>query len=91
MISFEKLGFIPFSDEDLVKELDQIWKDQIESNPYFGAHSNLSSSKWIGVIGKLYDANGNEVTDYAEAAFSVLSDDYLEIDSKNKIITVVKK
>ena len=90
MTSFEKLGFIPFSDEDLVKELDEVWKDQIESNPYFGPHSNLSSSKWIGVIGKLYDANGNEVTDYSEAAFSVLSEDYLEIDNKNKIITVIK-
>ena len=89
-LSFEKLGFRPFSAEEISNELNEIWKEEIESNPYFNTHIVIDKDIWYGAIGKCFDENGLEVSN-TEAVYSVLSDDLIYFDQKNKVVRILQK
>ena len=89
-LSFKKLGFLPISEQNLIDLENEVWNNEIYSNPYFNEHIIISKDLYYGVIGKSFDALGNETNNEDEVAFRVLSSKIIKIDNKNKKISLMK-
>lgn len=89
-LSFKKLGFLPISEQNLVNLEDQVWSNEIYSNPYFDQHIIINKNLYYGVIGKSFDSLGNETNDEDKVAFRVLSSKIIKIDDSKKRISIVE-
>lgn len=88
-LSFEKLGFKPFTSQEIVDELNEVWKDEITSNNYLDYHVIIDDKLWVGAVGSTFDENGNEVNPEF-SAFSVMDNNIIIFDEVNQTVNLEK-
>lgn len=90
-MTFDQFGFTPISNDDIADMLNEIWADEIENNPYFPIHSNISDDIWYGVTTRMYDEYGILVHNLNDAAYKITDQNLLKIDTGTKISRIIKK
>lgn len=89
-LSFDQLGFTPISDTALVEMMNEEWKEEIESNPYFPEHAIVTEIEWYGVAVRLYDEYGIRVHNLNDAAYQIADPDILRINVQNRSSRIIK-
>lgn len=89
-LNFEHFGFTPITDSMIIDIMNNEWKDEIESDPYFYEHSVMNDDEWYGMTTRLYDEYGIRVHTLDESAYSITDDNLLRINTENKLSRIVK-
>lgn len=89
-ISFKHFGFIPMTNEMLIDMMNEEWKYEIETNPFFPEHSIITDDEWYGMSTRLYDEYGILVHNLNEAAYNASDPNILRINVKSKLSRIVK-
>lgn len=89
-IKFEALGFKPITNDEIIKMLDEVWADEIESNPYFPKHTIVSENDWYGAVAVMYDEYGNTVHSPALAAYHIADTDIIRISTDTNTARVIR-
>lgn len=88
-LTFEDLGLVPFTEEDLIKLLNEEWKEEIDKG-LINPHTNISDDAWYGMVVKMFDENGNQVKDINLAAYKIFDSNIIKINSDTKISKIIK-
>lgn len=89
-LSFDHFGFIPMSDEMIIEIMNEEWKDEIGSDPYFPEHSIMTDAEWYGMTARLYDEYGIRVHTLDESVYKITDTNLLRINANNKLSRIVK-
>ena len=89
-MSFEHFGFIPMTDNMITDILNEEWKDEINSDPYFPEHSVMTDAEWYGMTARLYDEYGIRVHTLDESVYHIFDNNVLRINTNSKLSRIVK-
>lgn len=87
-LSWEQLGFKPITEQMIIDMLNEEWADEIASG-LLPQHTIVSDEDWYGMVTRLYDEDGNSVTDVDTSAYNVTSDQVLGVNTKYRIARLV--
>lgn len=88
-LSFEQIGIRPITDIQIINELNDEWKEEIESDHYLGEHFIINDHEWYGVIGFGFNEYGEIVTNPDQIIYSILNKKIININDLNKKINII--
>ena len=88
-LTWGQFGFIPMSRQMIVEMLNEEWKDEIESGTA-ESHEVVSDEDWYGMAARLYDEYGVLVHNLNEAAYKIVDDNLLKINTNSKLGRIVR-
>jgi hypothetical protein len=89
-LSFEHFGFKPIDETNIIDIMNDEWKEEIGSDPYFPEHSVMTDAEWYGMTARLYDEYGIRVYTLNESVYSIADSNLLRININNKLSRIVK-
>lgn len=89
-MTFEDFGFTPLTGAQIIEILNDIWAEEIDTDPYFQQHSVMSDDEWYGMAARLYDEYGIRVHTLDEAAYKVSNSNMIKINTKSKLTRIVR-
>ena len=88
-LSFEQIGIRPITDIQIINELNDEWKEEIESDHYLDEHFIINDHEWYGVIGFGFNEYGEIVTNPDQIVYSILNKKIININDLNKKINII--
>lgn len=89
-LSFEHFGFKPIEETNIIDIMNDEWREEIGSDPYFPEHSVMTDAEWYGMTARLYDEYGIRVHTLNESVYSIYDSNLLRININNKLSRIVK-
>lgn len=89
-MTFEQFGLKPISDEMIVDMLNEVWAEEIKNN-IIGERSVINDNEWYGMVLRMFDEFGNQVSNFSEAAYFLIDQNILKINNNEKYAQIVEK
>lgn len=83
-LNWDQFGFIPMTRQMIVEMLNEEWKDEIDTG-ISGSHEIVSDADWYGLAVRLYDEYGVLVHTLNEAAYKIVDNTLLKINTETKV------
>ena len=88
---WEHFGLTPITDQMIVDMLNEEWKEEIQTNPYFHEHNIITDDMWYGIVARMFTERGVYTTDVKQSAYQIHDDSLLQINTKTKRSKIIPR
>ena len=88
-LTWSDFGLSPLTDEDIINILNEEWKEEIDKG-IIDKHQSISDDSWYGMVVKMFDENGNQVTNINQAAYKIFDSNIIKINADIRLSRIIK-